>query len=78
MTERRFGFVQWEFAGRLGPDPGRYPVRRFAGDDVRVLRQVGQGEQAGTAGAERDAAGAGAIDLNRDRVFRVRDQYDFR
>ncbi len=31
VTERRFGFVQWEFAGRLGPDPGRYhgaPVRR--------------------------------------------------
>ena len=26
MTERRFGFVQWEFAGRLGPDPGRYPA----------------------------------------------------
>jgi hypothetical protein len=32
---RRFGFVQWEFAGRLGPEPGRYVVRRFAGDDVR-------------------------------------------
>jgi hypothetical protein len=31
---RRFGFVQWEFAGRLGPTPGRYAVRRFAGDDV--------------------------------------------
>jgi hypothetical protein len=37
VTERRFGFVQWEFAGRLGPDPGRYPVRRFAGDDVREI-----------------------------------------
>jgi hypothetical protein len=31
----RFGFVQWEFPGRLGPDPGRYAIRRFAGDDVR-------------------------------------------
>jgi hypothetical protein len=30
-----FGFVQWEFPGRLGPDPGRYAIRRFAGDDVR-------------------------------------------
>ncbi len=37
MTERLFGFVQWEFPGRLGPDPGRYPVRRFAGDDVREI-----------------------------------------
>ncbi len=41
MTERRFGFVQWEFAGRLGPDPGRYPVRRFAGDDVREIVVIG-------------------------------------
>jgi hypothetical protein len=31
----RFGFVQWEFAGRLGPEPGRYAVRRYAGDDVQ-------------------------------------------
>jgi hypothetical protein len=37
VSDRRFGFVQWEFAGRLGPDPGRYPVRRFAGDDVREV-----------------------------------------
>ena len=41
MTERLFGFVQWEFAGRLGPDPGRYPVRRFAGDDVREIVVIG-------------------------------------
>ena len=41
MTNRRFGFVQWEFAGRLGPDPGRYPVRRFAGDDVREIVVIG-------------------------------------
>jgi hypothetical protein len=27
--------VQWEFAGRIGPPPGRYVLRRFAGDDVR-------------------------------------------
>ena len=38
LTEdRRFRFVQWEFAGRLGPPPGRYVVRRFAGDDVREV-----------------------------------------
>ena len=41
MTERRFCFVQWEFAGRLGPDPGRYTVRRFAGDDVREVVVIG-------------------------------------
>jgi hypothetical protein len=41
VTERRFGFVQWEFAGRLGPDPGRYPVRRFAGDDVQRIVVIG-------------------------------------
>ena len=41
MSERRFRFVQWEFAGRLGPDPGRYPVRLFAGDDVRQIVVIG-------------------------------------
>jgi hypothetical protein len=41
VTERLFGFVQWEFPGRLGPDPGRYPVRRFAGDDVREIVVIG-------------------------------------
>lgn len=41
MTERRFCFVQWEFAGHLGPDPGRYTVRRFAGDDVREIVVIG-------------------------------------
>jgi hypothetical protein len=37
----RFGFVQWEFPGRLGPDPGRYVVRRFAGDEVRQVVVIG-------------------------------------
>lgn len=37
----RFGFVQWEFPGRLGPDPGRYIVRRYAGDDVRQVLVIG-------------------------------------
>jgi len=41
VSERRFGFVQWEFAGRLGPAPGRYPVRRFAGDEVRAVVVIG-------------------------------------
>ena len=37
----RFGFVQWEFPGRVGPDPGRYVVRRYAGDDVRQVLVIG-------------------------------------
>jgi hypothetical protein len=41
VTERRFAFVQWEFPGRLGPAPGRYPVRRYAGDEVREIVVVG-------------------------------------
>ncbi|HEX6020542.1 MAG TPA: hypothetical protein VFZ00_01015 [Solirubrobacter sp.] len=36
--------MQWEFPGRLGPPPGRYVVRRFAGDDVREVIIVGMGE----------------------------------
>jgi hypothetical protein len=37
----RFGFVQWEFPGRLGPEPGRYVVRRYAGDDVQHVVVIG-------------------------------------
>jgi hypothetical protein len=37
----RFGFVQWEFPGRLGPDLGRYVVRRYAGDNVRHVVVIG-------------------------------------
>jgi hypothetical protein len=36
--------VQWELAGRLGPPPGRYVLRRFAGDDAQaviVVRELG-------------------------------------
>jgi uncharacterized protein (DUF2237 family) len=29
--------VQWEFAGRLAPPPGRYVVRRYAGDEVHEV-----------------------------------------
>ena len=41
MSDRRFAFVQWEFPGRLGPPPGRYPVRRFAGDSVQEILVIG-------------------------------------
>ena len=34
---RSFRFVQWEFAGRPGPPPGRYVVRRYAGDEVHEV-----------------------------------------
>jgi hypothetical protein len=33
--------VQWEFAGRLGPEAGRYVVRRYAGDDPRHVVVIG-------------------------------------
>jgi hypothetical protein len=55
VGERRFGFVQWEFPGRLGPEPGRYPVRRFAGDDVREIVIIGgvDAPRRGLAGVRR-------------------------
>jgi len=34
--------VQWELAGRLGPPPGRYVVRRYAGDEVRMVIVVSE------------------------------------
>lgn len=42
--------MQWDFAGPLGPPPGRYVVRRFAGDDAReviVVTQTGAPAAAG-------------------------------
>jgi murein DD-endopeptidase MepM/ murein hydrolase activator NlpD len=41
-ASRRFSFVQWEFAGRLGPEAGRYVVRRYAGDDPRHVVVIGE------------------------------------
>jgi hypothetical protein len=38
---RLFPFVQLEFPGRLGPEPGRYVVRRYAGDDARHVVVIG-------------------------------------
>ena len=67
--------MQWEYAGRLGPSPGRYVVRRFAGDDVREVvvvtestapRRLGRREPPGTVPVTRvtviDAAAAGDPD----------------
>jgi hypothetical protein len=58
--------VQWEFAGRLGPPPGRYVVRRYAGDDVRAVVVVTQ------ASAPRRLARReppGAVDVTRVTVI---------
>jgi hypothetical protein len=41
---RSFRFVQWEFAGRPGPPPGRYVVRRYAGDEVHEVVVVTEAE----------------------------------
>ena len=40
-TPGYFGFVQWELPGRLGPDPGRYVVRRYAGDEAQQVVVIG-------------------------------------
>jgi hypothetical protein len=61
---RRFRFVQWEFPGRLGPDPGRYVVRRYAGDDARHVLVIGGLEaptrrRLGARRAARSEPGAG-------------------
>ena len=34
--------MQWEFAGRLGPEAGRYVIRRYAGDDPRQIVVIGE------------------------------------
>ncbi len=51
--------------------------QQVAGDDVGVLRQVGQRQLPRAAGAERDRARAGAVHLHRDGVLGIGDQDDF-
>ena len=36
-----FGFVQFELPGRVGPAPGRYVVRRYAGSEAQWIVVVG-------------------------------------
>jgi hypothetical protein len=83
MTERRFCFVQWEFAGRLGPDPGRYPVRRFAGDDVREIVVIGglEGPRRSLLPARRrarsvEAAEPATVEVTRATVIDATPVYD--
>ena len=33
--------MQWEFAGQIGPEAGRYVIRRYAGDDARHVIVIG-------------------------------------
>ena len=35
--------MQWELPGRLGPPPGRYVVRRYAGDDAQSVIVISEG-----------------------------------
>jgi hypothetical protein len=69
--------VQWEFAGRLGPEAGRYVVRRYAGDDPRHVvviggleaprkRRLGQRRRARVAEA---GAGPDAVEVTRATVI---------
>ena len=50
--------MQWEFAGRLGPPPGRFVVRRYAGDEVHEVVVVTQAEAPRRRIGRREAAGA--------------------
>src|SRR5262245_20577088 len=74
---RDFRFVQWEFAGPVAP-PGRYVVRRYAGDEARAVvvvseaaapRRLGRREPHGTVPVTRvtviDAGGSSGAWLPR-------------
>ena len=50
--------MQWEFAGRFGPPPGRFVVRRYAGDEVHEVVVVTQAEAPRRRIGRREAAGA--------------------
>jgi hypothetical protein len=69
----RFGFVQWEFPGRLGPDPGRYVVRRYAGDDVRQVVVIGGFDaprrRLRSARARRADPGPASVEITRATVI---------
>jgi hypothetical protein len=68
--------VQWEFAGQLGPEAGRYVIRRYAGDDARHVVVIGDREaprrrRLGRGRARRAAPGAepGAVEVTRATVI---------
>ena len=64
--------MQWEFAGRLGPEAGRYVVRRYAGDDPRHVVVIGElaapARRAGLGARRRRRARAAAPGSGLDEV----------
>jgi hypothetical protein len=71
---RFFTFVQWEFAGRLGPDAGRYVLRRFAGDPAHHVLVIETGEgprrrRIGRGRARRAGAESAPVDVTRATVI---------
>jgi hypothetical protein len=69
--------VQWEFAGQIGPEAGRYVIRRYAGDDARHVVVIGDLEaprrrrRIGGRRARRVEPGAepGAVEVTRATVI---------
>jgi hypothetical protein len=68
--------VQWEFAGQVGPEAGRYVIRRYAGDDARHVVVIGDLEaprrrRIGRRRARRADPGAepGAVEVTRATVI---------
>ena len=72
-----FGFVQFELPGRVGPQPGRYVVRRYAGDEAQWIVVVGghEAERRWLPGRRRPRAADAApapVDVTRFTLIRAR------
>ena len=68
--------MQWEFAGQIGPEAGRYVIRRYAGDDARHVVVIGDLEaprrrRLARGRAKRAAPGAapGMVEVTRATVI---------
>ena len=60
--------MQWEFAAALAPPPGRYVVRRYAGDEVHAVVVV-TATEVPRRRMRRAASGAGTIPVTRVTVI---------